>query len=42
MKHHFIRELVEHGVVDLEYVTTQKKQVDTLTKPLNGVKFEEL
>lgn len=33
--HHFIKELVEHGVVEVEYVPTLKQIADILTKPLD-------
>lgn len=39
---HFIRELMEQGVVELEYATTQKKLADILRKSLDDVRFEEL
>lgn len=42
IRHHFIRELVEQGVVELEYVPTLKQIVDILTKPLDSMRFEKL
>jgi transposase InsO family protein len=36
IKHHLIRELVESGTIDLEYVPTQKQEADILTKALPG------
>lgn len=42
IKHHLIRELGEHGLVDLEYVTTQKQMADILTKSFDAMRFEEL
>lgn len=41
IRYHFIRELVEQGVVELEYVPSLKQIVDILTKPLDAVRFEE-
>jgi hypothetical protein len=36
IKHHLIRELVERGVIELEYVATSLQDADILTKPLTG------
>lgn len=41
IRKHFLRELVEQGFVDLEYVTTQKQLADILTKSMDAVRFEE-
>ena len=40
IKYHYIRDMVERGAVKLEYVATNNKIVDVLTKPLSRVKFE--
>lgn len=42
IRYHIIRELVEQGVVDLEYVTTHKQLVNILTKSLGALRFKEL
>lgn len=36
MRHHSIRELVEQGLIDLEYISTQKQLIDILTKSLDA------
>jgi hypothetical protein len=40
IKYHFIREMVQKGVVNLQYVPTSEQVVDVSTKPLYRVKFE--
>jgi hypothetical protein len=40
IKYHFIRDVVEKGVVKLHYVATNEQVADVLTKPLSKVKFE--
>lgn len=40
--HHFIRDLVEDKVVNLERISTNKQLTDIFTKPLNVVHFEKL
>ena len=42
IKHHFIRELVEEGVIALEHIPTEKQLTDILTKPLDVSKFEHM
>jgi len=41
IKHHFIREHVESGVIDLWYINTVDMAADGLTKPLTPVKHAE-
>ena len=36
----YIRDMVDKGVVKLQYVTTDEQVVDVLTKLLSKVKFE--
>ena len=39
MKYHYIRDIVQKGVVKLQYISTDKQVVDIFTKPLARVKF---
>lgn len=41
-KFHFIRDCIEEGRVDVEFIGTHDQLADILTKPLGGVKFIEL
>jgi len=40
IKYHFIRDMVQKGVVKLKYVPTEEQVANVLTKPLARVKFE--
>ena len=40
IKYHYIRDMVQKGVVKLQYVATNEHIADVLTKPLARVKFE--
>ena len=40
IKYHYIRYMVQKGVVKLEYVVTDEQIADVLMKPLARVKFE--
>ena len=40
--YHFIRDLVEHKVVCLEFIHTDNQKVNIFTKPLGGPRFESL
>jgi hypothetical protein len=40
IRYHYIRDMVQKGVVKLQYVGTDEQVVDVLTKPLSRVKFE--
>ena len=40
IKYHYIRDVVQRGVVKLQYVVTDEHIADVLTKPLVRVKFE--
>ena len=42
IRYHFIRDLVERKIVCLEYIPTERQNVDIFTKPLNKSKFETL
>ena len=41
VRHHFIRECVESGDIDLKYVPTADQVADALTKGLPVVKFKK-
>ena len=40
IKFHYIRDMVQRGVVNLQYVATTEQIVDVLTNPLTRVTFE--
>ena len=40
IKYHYIQDMVQRGVVNIQYVPTEEQVVDVLTKPLSHVKFE--
>ena len=40
IQHHFIRDMVQKGVFELQYIPTDDQTTDVLTKPLPRVKFE--
>ena len=40
IKYHYIRDMVQRGVVKLQYVATEDQIADVLMKPLARVKFE--
>ena len=40
IKYHYIRDMVQRGVVKLYYVVMKEHIADVLTKPLDRVKFE--
>ena len=41
-KFHFIRDCVEKGYVEVDYVKTESQLADSFTKPLERIKFEEI
>ena len=41
-RYHFIRDLVKRKIVCLEYIPTERQNVDIFTKPLDRSKFETL
>ncbi len=41
VRHHWVREKVEDGNVELEYIPTADQTADIFTKPLDSVKFEK-
>ena len=40
--HHFIREAIQDGVLDLRFCPTNEMIADVLTKPLSRNRFEQL
>jgi hypothetical protein len=40
IRYHYIRDMVQRGVIKLQYVGTDEQVADVLTKPLSRVKFE--
>jgi hypothetical protein len=42
VRYHYIRELVENGVIAIEYVNTKENIADALTKNLPGDQYERL
>lgn len=42
IRHHFIRELVEDGIIALDHIETEHQKADLFTKPLDFVRFEYL
>jgi hypothetical protein len=40
IKHHYIREKVQKGKVELKYIHTTVQEADMLTKPLQASKFK--
>ncbi|KAK0595647.1 hypothetical protein LWI29_008688 [Acer saccharum] len=42
IRHHFIRDLVEHSIVTLEHLPTKNQLADLFTKPLDKERFKTL
>jgi hypothetical protein len=40
IQHHFVRDKVSEGVIELQYIETESQVADGLTKPLDKIKFE--
>ena len=40
IKYHYIKDMVQKGVVKLQYVATEEQIADVLMKPLARLKFE--
>ena len=40
IKYHYIRDMVQKGAVELQYVVTEEQIADVLMKPLARLKFE--
>lgn len=41
VRHHFVRDMCEQGVIDLKYLCTERMPADVLTKGLSGKKHQE-
>jgi hypothetical protein len=41
-KHHYIREKVQDGIVEINYIPTHEQIVDLLIKPLSRTHFKEI
>ena len=42
IKYHYIRDMMQRGAINLQYVATDEQIADVLTKPLARLKFEYL
>ena len=42
IRHHFIRDHIRQGEIELNYVNTQDNLADIFTKPLDEARFREL
>lgn len=42
IRHHFIRDLVEKGIIQIDYIPTEKQNADILTKALDFERFSSL
>ena len=42
MQAKFVREMIDTGIVEFQYLSTNKQLADCMTKPLTGVRLEEL
>ena len=42
IKHHFVRELVDSGIIDVVHTPTEVMIADILTKPLPKIRFDNL
>ena len=40
VKYHYIRDLIEKGIIDLIYINTLEQKADGLTKALERVKYK--
>jgi hypothetical protein len=40
IRYHYIRDVVQRGALNLQYISTDEQVADVLTKPLSRVKFE--
>ena len=42
IRHHFIRDHVQNGNINIEFVSTENQYADIFTKPLDKMRFEFL
>jgi hypothetical protein len=40
IKYHYIRDMMQRGAMELQYISTNEQIVDILTKPMSRVKYE--
>lgn len=40
VRYHYIREMQQNGIIDVQYLATEKQLADILTKPLPGPRFK--
>jgi hypothetical protein len=40
IKYHYIRDMVERGAIELQYISTDEQIANILTKPLSRVKYD--
>jgi hypothetical protein len=40
VKYHYIRDMVQRGAVELQYISTNEQIANILTKPLSRVNYE--
>jgi len=40
IRHHFIRDYVEKGILDIQFIDTEHQRVDIFTKPLTVERFD--
>jgi hypothetical protein len=41
-RHHFLRDHVEKGDIEMRYIVTERQLADIFTKPLNSSRFADL
>jgi hypothetical protein len=42
VRHHFLRDYVEKGDIEMKYIDTEKQLTDIFTKPLDATRFTSL
>jgi hypothetical protein len=42
VRHHFLRDHVEKGDIEIKYIDIERQVADTLTKPLDATRFASL
>jgi hypothetical protein len=41
-RHHFLRDYVEKGGIDMRYIDTERQLADIFTKPIDSSRFADL